>query len=132
MVGRDSTDWLPTAFRTHTLGNIVDSGADLIGQEVTVAGHAEISRGRGGVCFLTLRDGTGHLQIFLKKDAMDEQIFLSIQSLSRESTVQITGEVAQKRPPKVPEGEPLPPPEYEIFAKSATILSESQTPLPVG
>ena len=132
MVGRDSTDWLPTAFRTHTLGDIVNSGADLIGQEVTVAGHAEISRGRGGVCFLTLRDGTGHLQIFLKKDAMDEQIFLSIQSISRESTVQITGEVAQKRPPKVPEGEPLPPPEYEIFAKTATILSEAQTPLPVG
>ena len=52
MVGRDSTDWLPTSFRTHTLGDIAISGSDLVGQEVTVAGHAEISRGRGGVCFL--------------------------------------------------------------------------------
>ena len=46
MVGRDSTDWLPTAFRTHTLGDIGKSGSELVGQEVTVAGHAEISRGR--------------------------------------------------------------------------------------
>ncbi|MEC7436602.1 MAG: OB-fold nucleic acid binding domain-containing protein, partial [Candidatus Thermoplasmatota archaeon] len=74
MVGRDSTDWLPTAFRTHTLGDIAISGSNLVGQEVTVAGHAEISRGRGGVCFLTLRDGTGRLQVFLKKDALDEEI----------------------------------------------------------
>ncbi len=76
MVGRDSTDWLPTAFRTHTLGNIVNSGADLIGQEVTVAGHAEISRGRGGVCFFSLRDGSGNHKILKKNYSNDLKIFL--------------------------------------------------------
>ncbi len=103
MTGRDPTGWKSTAFRTHTLAEISFNGADLVGKVVTIAGHAEAVRGRGGVCFLMLRDGTGYLQAFLKKDGMDEETFLAIQSLSRESTVQVTGEVAQKRPPKVPE-----------------------------
>jgi aspartyl-tRNA synthetase len=79
-----------------------------------------------------LRDGTGHIQAFLKKDNMDEATFEAIQSASRESTIQVTGSVAQKRPPKVPEGEPLPPAEYEIQVSSAQILSMAGTPLPVG
>ena len=40
--------------------------------------------------------------------------------------------MAQKRPPKVPEGEPTPPPEYEINVTEADILSYAETPLPVG
>mgnify|MGYP001156995627 FL=1 len=132
MTGRDPTGWKPTAFRTHTLAEISANGADLVGEAVTIAGHAEAVRGRGGVCFLMLRDGTGYLQAFLKKDGMDEETFLAVQGLSRESTVQVTGEVAQKRPPKVPEGSPTPPPEYEVVASSAQIMSAAQTPLPLG
>ena len=79
-----------------------------------------------------LRDGTGHLQAFLKKDNMDEDTFDAIQSSSRESTIQVTGIVAQKRPPKVAEGEPEPPAEYEINVTSGKILGLAETPLPVG
>jgi len=129
---RDSSAWKPTSYRTHTLGQVVDNGADLVGKEVSVAGYAETVRGRGAICFLMLRDGTGHIQAFLKKDNMDEATFEVIQSASRESTIQVTGSVAQKRPPKVPEGEPLPPAEYEIQVSSAQILSMAGTPLPVG
>ena len=49
-----------------------------------------------------LRDGTEESS-FLKKDNMDNDLFDSIQSSTRESTIQITGKVAKKRPPKVPE-----------------------------
>ena len=63
---------------------------------------------------------------------MDESIFDSIQSATRESTIQVTGTVAQKRPPKVAEGEPVPPPEYEVSVTSASILANAATPLPVG
>ena len=129
---RDSSAWKPTSYRTHTVGQVVDNGADLVGKEVSVAGYAETVRGRGAICFLMLRDGTGHIQAFLKKDNMDEATFEAIQSASRESTIQVTGSVAQKRPPKVPEGEPLPPAEYEIQVSSAQILSMAGTPLPVG
>ncbi len=104
----------------------------MAGSEVTIAGYAETVRGRGAICFLMLRDGTGHIKAFLKRDNMDEGSFESIQSASRESTIQVTGTVAQKRPPKVAEGEPVPPPEYEVNVSSGTILAEAAAPLPVG
>ena len=34
-------DWHPTAYRTHTLGEIQSKGADLVGKEVTVCGFME-------------------------------------------------------------------------------------------
>nr|AIF05243.1 aspartyl-tRNA synthetase (DARS, aspS) [uncultured marine group II/III euryarchaeote KM3_181_C06] len=111
---------------------MASNGADMIGSEVTVAGYAETVRGRGGVCFLMLRDGTGHIQAFLKRDNMDESLFGSIQSATRESTIQVTGTVAQKRPPKVAEGEPVPPPEYEVNVTAAAVLADAAAPLPVG
>ena len=126
---RDSSKWHSTAFRTHTIGQVVSNGADMIGEQVSVAGYAETVRGRGAIAFLMLRDGTGHIQAFLKKDNMDENTFTAVQSASRESTIQVTGTVAQKRPPKVPEGEPTPPPEYEINVTEADILSYAETPL---
>ena len=129
---RDSSEWRPTAYRSHTIGEVASNGADMIGSEVTVAGYAETVRGRGGVCFLMLRDGTGHIQAFLKRDNMDESLFGSIQSATRESTIQVTGTVAQKRAPKVAEGEPVPPPEYEVNVTAAAVLADAAAPLPVG
>ena len=129
---RDSSQWTPTSYRTHTIGQIVSEGESLVGKEVSIAGYAETIRGRGAICFLMLRDGTGHIQAFLKKDNMDPEVFDSIQSSTRESTIQVNGLVAQKRPPKVAEGEPLPPPEYEVNVTSGEILAEAATPLPVG
>jgi aspartyl-tRNA synthetase len=129
---RDSTDWLPTSYRTHTIGQIVSGGADLVGEEVSVAGYAETVRGRGAIAFIMLRDGTGHIQAFAKRDNMEKASFEALQSATRESTIQVTGVVAQKRPPKQKEGTPTPPPEYEVTVSSATILSSAATPLPVG
>ena len=129
---RDSSEWRPTAYRSHTIGEVASNGADMIGSEVTVAGYAETVRGRGGVCFLMMRDGTGYIQAFLKRDNMDESLFGSIQSATRESTIQVTGTVAQKRPPKVAEGEPVPPPEYEVNVTAAAVLADAAAPLPVG
>ena len=131
-VMRDSSGWMPTAYRSHTIGEVASGGAEMIGEEVTISGYAETVRGRGAICFLLLRDGTGKIQAFLKRDNMDESIFDSIQSATRESTIQVTGTVAQKRPPKVAEGEPVPPPEYEVSVTSASILANAAPPLPVG
>ena len=129
---RDSSDWHSTAYRTHTIGQVVSGGSKILGKEVSIAGYAETVRGRGAICFLMLRDGTGNIQAFLKKDNMEASIFDSIQSATRESTIKVTGTVAQKRPPKVPEGQKLPPPEYEINVSSGEILASAETPLPLG
>ncbi|MEE2625061.1 MAG: amino acid--tRNA ligase-related protein, partial [Candidatus Thermoplasmatota archaeon] len=129
---RDSSAWKATAYRSHTIGQVVANGADMVGSEITVAGYAETVRGRGAICFLMLRDGTGRIQAFLKKDNMEEVLFDAIQSATRESAIQVTGTVAQKRPPKAAEGEPVPPPEYEVNVADAQILAGADAPLPVG
>ena len=123
--------WHPTAYRTHNLGQISE-GADLVGKEVTVCGFAEALRGKGKICFVDLRDGTGRAQVFLKQGNLSDEELESIQNASRESTLQITGVVALKRPPKVADGEPTPPPAYEVVASSAQVLAGAQTPLPLG
>ena len=129
---RDSKGWRPTSYRSHTIGQVIELGNSLVGTEVTICGYAETVRGRGAICFVMLRDGTGKVQAFLKKDNMDENVFDSIQSASRESTIRVSGIVAQKRPPKVKEGAPTPPPEYEVNVSSGEVLAEASTPLPVG
>lgn len=76
---RDSTEWKPTSYRSHTIGQVVKFGKSLVGTEVTISGYAETVRGRGAICFLMLRDGTGRIQAFLKRDNMDDSLFDSIQ-----------------------------------------------------
>ena len=129
---RDSSGWKSTAYRSHTIGQVVVNGAEMVGSEVTVSGYAETVRGRGAICFLMLRDGTGRIQAFLKRDNMDKSVFDAIQSATRESTIQVIGAVAQKRPPKLSEGESVPPPEYEINVTAASVLADAAAPLPVG
>jgi aspartyl-tRNA synthetase len=126
------TTWVPTAYRTHTLGEIQTKGSDLIGQEVTVCGFMEANRGKGAICFVDLRDGTATTQIFLKGDNVGEEALDMIQRMTRESTLQFTGIVSEKRPPKVKEGEPTPPPAYEVVASSVNLIARAVAPLPLG
>ena len=125
-------EYHPTAYRTHTLGQIQELGLDLMGKEVKICGFMEASRGKGKICFMDIRDGTGRCQIFFKEGAVDDNTLAEAQSIARESTVQIIGMVAQKRPPKVAEGEPTPPPTYEVVASTLNVITEANTPLPVG
>ena len=124
--------WVPTAYRTHTLGEIQSKGAELIDQEVTVSGFMEANRGKGAICFVDLRDGTGTTQIFLKKDNIGEEELDMVQRMTRESTLQFTGTVSEKRPPKTKEGEPTPPPAYEVIATSVNVIARAEAPLPLG
>ena len=125
-------DWHPTAYRTHTLGQIQNKGAELVGTEVTICGFMEANRGKGAICFVDLRDGTGKLQVFLKADNVGENDLDLVQRMTRESTLQFTGTVAQKRPPKLKDGESPPPPMYELVATSVNVLTRANAPLPLG
>jgi len=124
--------WHPTAYRTHTLSEIQNNGGVLVGQEVKICGFMEANRGKGKICFIDIRDGTGKVQVFLKQGLISDEELETAQNLSRESTIQVVGEVAEKRPPKVAEGEPLPPPSYEVVAKKFSVLAKANTPLPLG
>ena len=126
------SNYVPTHYRTHTLGEIQANGADLIDSEVTVAGFMEANRGKGAICFVDLRDGTGETQIFLKVDNVGEESLDMVQRMTRESTLQFTGKVSEKRPPKLKEGETPPPPAYEVIADSVVVIAKAEAPLPLG
>ena len=124
--------YVPTAYRTHTLGEIQSKGSELVDSEVTIAGFMEANRGKGAICFVDLRDGTGKTQVFLKQDNIGEEALDLVQRMTRESTLQFTGIVSEKRPPKAKEGVPTPPPAYEVVATSVNLIARAEAPLPLG
>lgn len=66
---------------------------DHVGNEVTVHGWVEATRGHGKVAFTVVRDGTGVVQGVLVKSAVDEAVWECQQSLTQESLVALTGTV---------------------------------------
>ena len=89
----------------RTLGELQANGADLVGTEVIVCGFMEANRGKGTNGFVDLRDGTGKTQVS-SSNTIGEEALDTVQRMTRESTLQFTGTVALKRPPKVKEGSP--------------------------
>ena len=105
--------------RTHYSGDI---NPEMAGSEVLLAGWAHEIRDLGGICFLVLRDRTGLAQVTLVKKMVDKEIFTKVRSISRESVVQVRGDI--KSEPKAPRG-------FEILPKEIKILSKAKVPLPL-
>ena len=55
--------------------NIKENFDTLEGQEVSVAGRMMSKRGMGKVSFCDLQDKSGRIQIYARKDEMDEAVY---------------------------------------------------------
>ncbi|MBM3200342.1 aspartate--tRNA ligase [Candidatus Woesearchaeota archaeon] len=109
---------LNTKLRTHTCGELNKSHS---GQKVTLCGWADKIRLHGKIGFINLRDRYGITQVFLK-----DELKKKIETLSRESTVRVTGEVKTRPEPN----KELSTGEIEVSAQELEILSEAD-PLPL-
>lgn len=89
---------------------------------ISVAGWIEDVRNLGSLAFVILRDKKGTLQLTCLKKSNTEA-FNTLVSLPRESVVSIQG-VCQKSD-KARNG-------YEVIPQQVTVLSSSETPLPLG
>jgi asparaginyl-tRNA synthetase len=87
---------------------------DHAGEEVTVRGWVEATRGHGKVAFTVVRDGTGVVQGVLLKSQVDDGTWDLQQSLTQESLVALTGEV--KEDARAPGG-------YELGVTAIELLS---------
>ena len=87
---------------------------DHAGEEVTVKGWVEATRGHGKVAFTVVRDGTGVVQGVLLKSQVDDGTWDLQQSLTQESLVALTGEV--KEDARAPGG-------YELGVTAIELLS---------
>ena len=64
---RDSSHWKSTAYRTHTIGQIIENGSELLGKEVEIAGYAETVRGKRGNLLLNVERWDWKNTSFLEK-----------------------------------------------------------------
>src|SRR5206468_4618535 len=111
--------------RTTTLTEVRERHPDLApdvstGETVSVAGRIVLKRDSGKLCFATLRDGGGELQVMLSLDKVgDESLELWKRDIDLGDHVQVEGEVISSR-----RGE------LSVLAESWTLVSKALRPLP--
>jgi asparaginyl-tRNA synthetase len=86
------------------------------GQTVTVKGWLHNRRSSGKIHFLTVRDGSGFLQVVMGKRDVDEATFQKADHLGQESAVIVTGAV--KAEPRAIGG-------YEMIASGLEVVNEA-------
>ncbi len=107
------------SLRTHYS---IDVTSKEFGKTISVAGWVEDIRNIGSIAFIILRDRKGTLQITALKKQNNE-IFDKLVNISRESVISVGGLCQQSD--KARNG-------YEIIPNEVNILSNAETPLPLG
>src|SRR3989441_4003920 len=92
------------------------------GKEVSVAGWAEDVRNLGGIAFVIVRQREGTLQLAVRKKERPG-VFDLVAGLTRESVIAAKGVL--KANPQARNG-------WEIFPSQIDVLSQAETPLPLG
>ena len=104
---------------THHTQDIKDSFDAMEGQSVSVAGRLMSKRGMGKVSFCDLQDKTGRIQIYARKDEMDEDNYNRFKKYDIGDIVGVKGEVFRTQ-----RGE------MSVRAHEITLLAKSLRPLP--
>ena len=104
---------------THHTQDIKDNFDAMEGQSVSVAGRLMSKRGMGKVSFCDLQDKTGRIQIYARKDEMDEDNYNRFKKYDIGDIVGVQGEVFRTQ-----RGE------MSVRAREITLLSKSLRPLP--
>ena len=104
---------------THHTQDIKDNFDAMEGSEVSVAGRLMSKRGMGKVSFCDLQDKTGRIQIYARKDEMDEDNYNRFKKYDIGDIVGVKGEVFRTQ-----RGE------MSVRAREITLLSKSLRPLP--
>lgn len=106
--------------RTHTCGQLSGTNA---GENVTLVGWINSVRISGKIGFIDLRDRWGKTQVFLNKELAEKAT-----EYNKEDVLMIKGEVKARPAAQVKEKGTG---EIELSATEITVLSKSETPLPI-
>ena len=94
----------PRYHRTHTTAESLqafqtwdEAGATDPAPEVRVAGRITAMRDMGGATFIDLRDGSGRLQAYLKRDALGEAAYEGLRDLDLGDFLGVTGALFRTR-----------------------------------
>ena len=104
---------------THHAQEVKDNFDALEGQTVSLGGRLMSKRGMGKVSFCDLQDKSGRIQIYARRDEMDEEAYNRFKKFDIGDIVGVKGEVFRTQ-----KGE------MSIRAHEITLLSKSLQPLP--
>ena len=104
---------------THHAQEVKDNFDALEGQTVSLGGRLMSKRGMGKVSFCDLQDKSGRIQIYARKDEMDEEAYNRFKKYDIGDIVGVKGQVFRTQ-----KGE------MSIRAHEITLLSKSLQPLP--
>lgn len=104
---------------THHTQEIRDNFDALEGQRVSIAGRLMSKRGMGKVSFCDLQDRTGRIQLYARRDEMDEAAYDEFKKYDIGDIVGVNGEAFRTQ-----RGE------MSVRCKEITLLSKSLQPLP--
>ena len=104
---------------THHAQEVKDHFDALEGQTVSLGGRLMSKRGMGKVSFCDLQDKSGRIQIYARRDEMDEEAYNRFKKYDIGDIVGVKGQVFRTQ-----KGE------MSIRAHEITLLSESLQPLP--
>ena len=104
---------------SHHAQEIKDNFDALEGTEITIAGRLMSKRGMGKVSFCDLQDKSGRIQLYARKDEMDETEYNWFKKYDIGDIVGVKGEVFRTQ-----RGE------MSVRAREITLLSKSLQPLP--
>ncbi|WP_422448572.1 lysine--tRNA ligase [Thermoanaerobacterium sp. DL9XJH110] len=104
---------------THHSQQIKDNFEQLEEQNVNIAGRIMAIRGHGKAAFFDVQDDKGRIQVYIKKDNVDEKTFELFKKLDIGDIVGIEGKVF-----KTHKGE------ISVSAENLTLLAKSLRPLP--
>jgi nondiscriminating aspartyl-tRNA synthetase len=90
---------------------------DLVHKSISVAGWVEDIRDIGKLCFVSIRDFTGIMQIIVSGDLLDQ-----IRTIPRQSCVLVEGTVQESKAKNI---------DFEIKANKFYLLSKANHPLPI-
>ena len=108
--------------RSHTIGHILSDFDGLAAKQspVAVVGRLRSVRGHGGACFADLEDGTGKIQLHLKRDLLGATVFDFFQAnVDHGDFIGVEGKVFLTK-----KGE------RTVEATSLTVLTKALRPLP--
>ena len=104
---------------SHYAADIKENFDALEGSEITVAGRLMSKRGMGKVSFCDMQDRSGRIQLYARKDEMDEEVYDRFKKYDIGDIVGVVGEVFRTQ-----RGE------MSVRCKDVKLLSKSLRPLP--
>lgn len=87
-----------------------------VGEQVSVSGWITNRRSSGKIHFIELRDGTGTVQMVVRANEVDPDLFQRLDHLTQETAVHVTGRVTQD--PRAPSGVELQVAALEVVGES--------------